>query len=134
MNQNLSAKYSTVSDIALLFGTGALSGFVNGLLGTGGGIVTVLFFTKIYAKKSPCSTKDIFAMTLVSSAIMSFSSAVFYLRGGAFSLSDAAPYILPAVVGGVLGAFLLEKLSPKFFKKLFSLLVVWAGVSMMVKL
>lgn len=116
-----------------LFATGASAGLVNGLLGTGGGIITVLFFTKIYADKSLYSTKDIFAMTLASSAIMSFSSAIFYLQGGAFSFSDAKPYILPAVAGGIIGAVLLEKLNSNILKKVFSLLVIWAGISMMVK-
>ena len=42
--------------------------------------------------------------------------------------------MLAAVPGGVLGAILLEKLSSKTMKLIFALLVVWAGISMMIKL
>lgn len=113
---------------------GILSGIVNGLLGTGGGILTVLFLSKIYAKDSSYSTKDIFAITLCSSVIMSMASLLFYLSSGCFSVSDSALYMLAAVPGGVLGAILLEKLSSKTMKLIFALLVVWAGISMMIKL
>lgn len=112
---------------------GAASGVLNGLLGTGGGIITVFFLTKLYARDKQYSTKDIFAMTVASSAIMSLSSVAFYLADGAFSLADCAPYVLPAIVGGVIGAILLDRLDSAVFKKIFSLLVIWAGISMMVK-
>ena len=61
---------------------GVLSGIVNGLLGTGGGILTVFFLSKIYARENVYSTKDIFAITLSSSLIMSTASLFFYLSQG----------------------------------------------------
>ena len=119
----------------LLFSlAGVLSGVVNGLLGTGGGILTVFFLSKIYALEKIYSTKDVFAITLCSSVIMSMASLLFYLSSGCFSVSDSALYMLAAVPGGVLGAILLEKLSSKTMKLIFALLVVWAGISMMIKL
>ena len=119
----------------LLFSlAGVLSGVVNGLLGTGGGILTVFFLSKIYAREKIYSTKDVFAITLCSSVIMSMASLLFYLSSGCFSVSDSALYMLAAVPGGVLGAILLEKLSSKTMKLIFALLVVWAGISMMIKL
>ena len=65
---------------------------------------------------------------------MSMASLLFYLSSGCFSVSDSALYMLAAVPGGVLGAILLEKLSSKTMKLIFALLVVWAGISMMIKL
>ena len=113
---------------------GVLSGIVNGLLGTGGGILTVFFLSKIYARDNVYSTKDIFAITLSSSLIMSTASLFFYLSQGLFNISESAPYMLAAVPGGVLGAFLLDRLNSKTMKVIFALLVVWAGISMVIKL
>ena len=112
---------------------GAAAGIINGMLGTGGGIITFFILTKIYAADSEYSTKDVFAMTYLSTALMSVASVLFYLGRGTFSLPDAAPYMLPAVTGGAVGAFLLDKADVRIFKKLFAILVIWAGLSMMIK-
>ncbi|MBQ9510949.1 MAG: sulfite exporter TauE/SafE family protein [Clostridia bacterium] len=116
-----------------LAATGALAGLINGMLGTGGGIISVFALTKIYAASAKYSTKDIFAMTYASSAVMSVAAAVMYLARGSFALSDAAPFILPSVVGGIAGAILLDHVKADVFRKLFALLVIWAGLSMMAK-
>lgn len=134
MNEKIALRSEAKKRSMLFALAGILSGIVNGLLGTGGGILTVLFLSKIYAKDSSYSTKDIFAITLCSSVIMSMASLLFYLSSGYFSVSDSALYMLAAVPGGVLGAILLEKLSSKTMKLIFALLVVWAGISMMIKL
>ncbi|CDE19674.1 MAG: TSUP family transporter [Eubacteriales bacterium] len=134
MNEKIALRSEAKKRSMLFALAGILSGIVNGLLGTGGGILTVLFLSKIYAKDSSYSTKDIFAITLCSSVIMSMASLLFYLSSGCFSVSDSALYMLAAVPGGVLGAILLEKLSSKTMKLIFALLVVWAGISMMIKL
>lgn len=134
MNEKIALRSEAKKRSMLFALAGILSGIVNGLLGTGGGILTVLFLSKIYAKDSSYSTKDIFAITLCSSVIMSVASLLFYLSSGCFSVSDSALYMLAAVPGGVLGAILLEKLSSKTMKLIFALLVVWAGISMMIKL
>ena len=130
MNEKIALRSEAKKRSMLFALAGILSGIVNGLLGTGGGILTVLFLSKIYAKDSSYSTKDIFAITLCSSVIMSMASLLFYLSSGCFSVSDSALYMLAAVPGGVLGAILLEKLSSKTMKLIFALLVVWAGISM----
>ena len=134
MNEKIALRSEAKKRSMLFALAGILSGIVNGLLGTGGGILTVLFLSKIYAKDSSYSTKDIFAITLCSSVIMSMASLLLYLSSGCFSVSDSALYMLAAVPGGVLGAILLEKLSSKTMKLIFALLVVWAGISMMIKL
>ena len=126
MNEKIALRSEAKKRSMLFALAGILSGIVNGLLGTGGGILTVLFLSKIYAKDSSYSTKDIFAITLCSSVIMSMASLLFYLSSGCFSVSDSALYMLAAVPGGVLGAILLEKLSSKTMKLIFALLVVWA--------
>ena len=134
MNEKIALRSEAKKRSMLFALAGILSGIVNGLLGTGGGILTVLFLSKIYAKDSSYSTKDIFAITLCSSLIMSAASLVFYLSEGFFDLSQGAPYMLAAIFGGAFGAFLLDRLNSKTMKVIFALLVVWAGISMVIKL
>ena len=52
MNENILSRSETRKRTALFALAGVLSGVVNGLLGTGGGILTVLFLSKIYAKEN----------------------------------------------------------------------------------
>ena len=134
MNENILSRSETRKRTALFALAGVLSGVVNGLLGTGGGILTVLFLSKIYAKEKIYSTKDIFAIPLCASLIMSVASLFFYLSEGFSELSASAPYMLAAVPGGVIGAILLDKLNSKTMKIIFALLVIWAGIGMIVKL
>lgn len=118
---------------AILAAAGALAGLINGMLGTGGGIISYFTLSKIYAENAEYSTKDVFAMTYASTALMSLSAAAAYLSRGTFSLSECAPFILPSVAGGIVGAILLDRVKAVVFKKLFALLVIWAGLSMMAK-
>ena len=129
---NVTTRFRIPLPLLFVF-TGAAAGTVNGLLGTGGGIITFFVLTKIYAKSGEYSTKDVFATTYAASALTSVASVFFCLSRGSLSLSEAAPYILPAVAGGAVGAILLDKFNAGIFRKLFALLVVWAGLSMMAK-
>ena len=64
---------------------------------------------------------------------LSLLSSLLYLRTGAFSgipFSFALPYFLGAVPGGVLGAYLLDRVKPKTAQLLFALLVVFGGARM----
>jgi len=83
--------------------TGLISGVVNGLFGTGGGIIIVYLLSKLYAGSDEYHTKDIFAMTVGSVLIMSAASLGMYVRGGAISWSDTLPYLLPAPPRGAGG-------------------------------
>lgn len=119
---------------AVLLGLGGfLSGIVNALLGTGGGIIITFLLSKLYASSEEYSTKDIFSMTLSSVAIMSAGTAVIYLIKGFFKISDALLLTVPAAIGGAVGALVLDKATPSAFKKIFAVLVVWAGIWMVIK-
>lgn len=113
----------------LLFLAGALAGFVNGLLGTGGGIFIIFFLGKLYKDSDP---KDNFASAIVSILPMSVISAGFYLTKNSFEPKEVYPYILPAIIGGVTGAFLLCKIKTEWLKGVFALLLVIAGTNMIV--
>ncbi len=115
--------------LILPFG-GLCAGFINGLLGTGGGIIIIFMLNMMYRNSDP---KDSFATAIASILPMSVVSAGFYLKGGSFALSDVLIYILPAVVGGIMGALLLCRIKADLLKKVFACLVIYAGVSLIVK-
>lgn len=110
--------------------TGLVSGVVNGLFGTGGGIIIVYLLSKLYAESDEYHTKDVFAMTVGSVLIMSAASLGMYIKGGAISWNDTLPYLLPAAVGGIIGAILLDRLNAALMKKIFAVLVVYAGITL----
>lgn len=79
------------------------------------------------------SPKDDYVTALCCMLPLSLLSSLLYLRAGAFSgvpFSRALPYFLGAVPGGVLGAYLLDRVKPKTAQLLFALLVVFGGARM----
>jgi len=108
---------------------GLLSGFTNGLLGNGGGIVIVLFLTPLVLE-SGGESRDVFSLSLAVMLPISAISAINYARSGEIYGGEFAHFALPAAVGGVIGAFLLDRIRLPFLKKLFAILVIWSGVYM----
>lgn len=114
---------------------GLAAGFINGMLGTGGGIILVFLLGYLMRRdptlKKIYSTRDVFATVISAILPMSFVSAWFYIKDGSVNINDALPYILPGIAGGIAGAYLLDKINVKFLKKLFAAMVIYAGVKMM---
>ena len=114
---------------------GLAAGFINGMLGTGGGIILVFLLGYLMRRdptlKNIYSTRDVFATVILEILPMSFVSALFYIKDGSVNINDALVYILPGIAGGIAGAYLLDKINVKFLKKLFAAMVIYAGVKMM---
>ena len=96
-----------------------VSGVINGFIGTGGGII--LYFVLKYLKKSDnlqeSDMKDIMA-TIVSAVIpMSAVSAVVYMIKDKIIYKELLVYFPAALIGGIIGALLLDKLKFKIVKK-----------------
>ncbi|MBE6655153.1 MAG: sulfite exporter TauE/SafE family protein [Ruminococcaceae bacterium] len=109
------------------------AGVVNGIFGTGGGIVIVFALSRFSRKHTEILKKDIFAITLFSCFAMSLSSAVIYALSGKASAEDALPYLLPAAAGGIFGALLMDRIRPAVLSKIFALLVIWGGICFIVR-
>ena len=109
---------------------GAAAGFINGFLGTGGGIILILAAPFIDRKGSNTDPRDRFAETLVVTMIFSAVSAVSYFGRGNADFDGIGVYAAPALFGGAIGAYLLGVLSPKITKKIFAALVTVAGIVM----
>ena len=111
--------------------TGLTSGYINGLFGTGGGIILVFVLSKILTSDVGYTPRDVFAAVIAAILPMSIISAVFYVRGGGVSLALAEPYLTPGIIGGIIGALLLEHINLKLLKKLFAFMVAYAGARML---
>lgn len=116
-----------MSHLFLTLATGLSAGFINGLLGTGGGII--LIFMMKYINKS-ISVKDTFASTLAVTLVLSAVSAIFYWSRGSLQPSGSFRYIIPACIGGFIGAFLLDKLDTGVMKKIFCAIIIISGLNM----
>jgi uncharacterized membrane protein YfcA len=103
---------------------GIVVGFLNGLLGAGGGMIAVPVL------KKQMELKEAHATSISVILPMSIASAVSYILNKSVKISDAIPYLWGGFMGAVLGSYLLKKISPSFIKKLFALLMLWAGFRM----
>lgn len=122
---------TSIFKIMTIIGASLAAGIISGLFGTGGGILIVFLFSKIYAKSAKYDQKDCFAMTVASVILISSVSLFSYLKSGDVTSKDILPSLLPAVLGGAAGAFVLDKINTAWLRKLFAAIVTYAGITML---
>lgn len=107
---------------------GLLIGTVNGLLGSGGGIVAVLALKRMgFDQKS--AQQNAVAIIL---PITVFSAALYLIRGNV-ALSDAFAYIPTGILGAIIGSFIIKKISPKVLRVAFGIFMIYAGVRLLMR-
>ena len=77
--------------------------------------------------------RDIFANVIAATLPISVMSALIYGARGNIDFSGFSVFVLPAVCGGVVGAFFLSKINVVFLKRIFALLVIWSGIYMIIR-
>lgn len=107
---------------------GAIIGFVNGFWGGGGGMICVPLLQNVI--KLP--EKKAHATTLLIMLPLSIASLVVYLFSGNLPIVDALKIGVGFVIGGVIGANILKKISNKWLGYLFSIIIIIGGVKMLV--
>ena len=111
----------------LLILIGALAGFLNGMFGGGGGMVVVpmlIHFLK-YEEKQAHATAILIILPL------SILSGILYATYGNFNFYTTLYVSIGVIVGGVVGALLLKKLSSKYVTWIFSLIMLIAGLKLL---
>lgn len=108
--------------------TGVIAGIVNGLFGGGGGMIVVPMLVKLLN----CPPKKAHATALLIILPLSIVSGIIYAVFGSLDLRIGLPVGAGVIVGGVLGAFLLSKLSAKWVIIIFSVVMAGAGIKMLV--
>ena len=112
---------------------GSLAGIINGFLGAGGGIIVTYFLTKALTKEEK-KNNGIFANAVATMLPLSILSLGIYLFKGHINPDTSLlSFIIPAFLGGALGAHILTKIKLNTAKTIFSILVIISGVIMIIK-
>ena len=115
--------------LALCIVCGFAAGFLNGLVGTGAGIVFLILF-RIFGGEI---SKDTFAFSMACVIPLSAFSLFTYRMPADFSTMTLIVTFLTAAIGGTCGAFLQQKLKIGLLKKIFAVLVIYSGINMILK-
>ena len=102
----------------------AVAGMINGLLGAGGGmfLVPMLTASKELEEREifPSSVSMILPLCLVSLIITGTQSALPW--------SEALPYLLGCIPGGLLAGILGKRIKPAWLHRGFGLMILWGGI------
>lgn len=107
--------------------TGLLAGFINGLLGSGGGVLVVLYLTIMAGIGQKKAQATAIAVILPLAVL----SSIIYARGGHVQWPVLWKVSLGGIAGAILGAFLLNKMKGNLLKKMFGVFLVIAGLRML---
>lgn len=130
MKQLISVPSYRTRALCALAGIGA--GFLNGLLGAGGGIVLVLVFSVLMPSEEESAVKDRFAAAITVMFPVALLSTFLYFRNGHVDNTVLPVMLLPAVAGGAAGALFMDRIRAGFLRKLFAVVVIIAGINMLV--
>ena len=107
---------------------GIFCGILNGLFGAGGGSLAVPameMFLGVDEKKSH-------ATTIAVIFLMSIVGLVLYIKNGYFDKNLFIPASIGGLLGGFAGARLLAKISVKWLKIIFGVVVIITAVKMII--
>ncbi len=118
---------------AIILGLGGLfGGLANGLLGAGGGII-MTFVLEMVMTEEEMPRRDIFANVIAATLPISMLSTVIYGVRGNIAIERFGVFVIPAVIGGLAGAYLLSRISTAWLKRIFAILVIWSGIYMIMR-
>lgn len=124
---NIVPERKTVHRVLLYLLTGLCAGFVNGLAGTGAGVVFLLTFGLFGGG----ITKTLFSLSMACVVPLSAVSLITYSPPTRETLSMLPWLFIAAVSGGLCGGWIQRKIQVKILKWMFAVLVIWAGLRML---
>lgn len=107
---------------------GGAAGLVNGLLGSGGGMVAVPTLRGL-----GLDTRQAHSSSLAVVLPITVMSAGLYLGGGHVTVSDALPYIPGGIIGAIVGGLIMKRISPNILRRIFGGFAIWAGFRMLIR-
>ena len=111
----------------LLYVVGFIAGLVNGLLGSGGGVILVtslVFLYKLHDHKAHATAISIILP-------LSVISAFIYIKAGIATMGATLLVTAGSVIGAYFGSKSLNRLSISFIRKLFGIVMILAAIRMM---
>ena len=106
---------------------GLFAGCLNGLLGTGGGMVLALGLARLFPREE---AKNL-SISTASVLVFSIMSTILYGLQGHIPWENVAAALPPALMGGVLGALLLGRLPGRVLTLLLALMLLYSGVMLL---
>ena len=120
-------KRETIIKYSLITLIGVVTGLVNGIFGSGGGTVAVPAMVKFLGMKENKAHASAIFIILPLTLISSF----FYIRNGYVDLSLTSKVIAGGVIGGFIGAKLLNICPADILRKIFGFFMILAAVRML---
>ncbi|MBE6708223.1 MAG: sulfite exporter TauE/SafE family protein [Ruminococcaceae bacterium] len=108
------------------------AGVINGLLGAGGGVIMLYVVRAVLKGRGDMEAvqKDTFATVVAIILPVSVVSAISYASKGNLNMDIMGVLTIPALIGGIIGAYLTDKLPSRVVRGIFALLVIISGVRM----
>lgn len=117
---------SRLRGICLLGSIGIITGFVNGLIGIGGGTILIPAMVFLLGEEQHIAHGTSLAIILPTALVSTF----IYQANNHMDWGLAMQIAASGMVGGYLGACLMERIPAPRLKQLFGLFMVLAGVRM----
>jgi len=105
---------------------GLTAGVLNGLFGSGGGVVAVPLLERAQIEQRKCH-----ATSVVLIFVLSLVSTVMYAVGGRLDFSTAMQFIPAGLVGALVGATLLKKIKNDLLRRIFGVIILISAVRML---
>ena len=105
---------------------GFLAGLICGLFTVGGGLILVpafIYFLKLEPKKARATS----VFCILPMVLVTF---ILYKKNNIFNLQIGIKCAIGGIIGGILGANLLNKIPDKYVKIVFDLFLIYAGIKM----
>ncbi|WP_330677207.1 sulfite exporter TauE/SafE family protein [Paeniclostridium hominis] len=105
---------------------GSISGFINGVFGSGGGTLLVPILNNILKVEEHKSHAT--ALSIV--VFLTVTSSFIYVSKGTYDLALTFKVAIGSIIGGIIGAKILCKLTGKFLRISFGIIMIIAALRM----
>lgn len=111
----------------LLIFIGLIIGLTNGMLGSGGGIISVLCLTHIMLYEN----RKAHATTILIILPLCIISSIIFIKNGYYDINLIIRISISSVIGGIIGAKILSRLSNKLIRIIFGSIMIVSALRMM---
>ncbi|HCQ5728044.1 TPA: sulfite exporter TauE/SafE family protein [Clostridioides difficile] len=105
---------------------GVFTGFINGVFGSGGGTLLVPILNDIVKVEEHKSHATALSIII----FLTTASSVLYVSKGTYDVSLTIKVAVGSILGGIIGAKLLNKVTGKFLRISFGIIMIIAALRM----
>ena len=105
---------------------GAFTGFINGLFGSGGGTLLVPILNNILKVEEHKSHATALAVII----FLTTTSSIIYISKCTYDIGLTCKAAIGSIIGGIVGAKLLSKVTGKFLRIAFGIVMIISAIRM----